>query len=121
MDFQVIHMNNERFAVPEILLNPSDVGVQEMGLAEAIHHSVSSLPIGAPFTLYTVYESYTSLQSSLHIIFTMSIDSLDELCLYFVVSFRYAPSLVFEYHLDWRQLYASWLEATIVSICRRGC
>ena len=39
-------MNNERFAVPEILLNPSDVGIQEMGIAEAICHSVNTLPIG---------------------------------------------------------------------------
>ena len=39
-------MNNERFAVPEILLNPSDVGIQEMGIAEAIHHSITSLPLG---------------------------------------------------------------------------
>ena len=39
-------MNNERFAVPEILLHPSDVGIQEMGIPEAIHHSISCLPSG---------------------------------------------------------------------------
>jgi len=38
---QIIRMNNERIAVPEILFHPSDVGVQEMGLAEAIHLAVS--------------------------------------------------------------------------------
>lgn len=34
-------MNNERFAVPELLFHPSDVGVQEMGIAEALIHAVS--------------------------------------------------------------------------------
>ena len=38
---QIIRMNNERISVPEILFHPSDVGVQEMGLAEAIHLAVS--------------------------------------------------------------------------------
>ena len=45
--FQTIRMNNERFAVPEILLHPSDVGIQEMGIPEAIHHSIGCLPPGA--------------------------------------------------------------------------
>ena len=48
-------MNNERFAVPEILLNPSDVGVQEMGLAEAIYHSVNSLPVGGYCSLQVLH------------------------------------------------------------------
>jgi actin-related protein 6 len=39
-------MNNERFAVPELLFHPSDVGVQEMGVAEALVHAISSLPEG---------------------------------------------------------------------------
>ncbi|XP_045195370.2 actin-related protein 6-like [Mercenaria mercenaria] len=39
---QIIRMNNERFAVPELLFHPSDVGVQEMGIAEALIHSVGS-------------------------------------------------------------------------------
>jgi len=40
-DEQMIRMNNERFAVPELLFQPSDVGIQEMGLSEALMHSVS--------------------------------------------------------------------------------
>ena len=41
---QIIRMNNERIAVPEILFQPSDVGVQEMGIPEAIHLAVSLCP-----------------------------------------------------------------------------
>lgn len=39
-------MNNERFAVPELLFHPSDVGVQEMGVAEALVYAISTLPQG---------------------------------------------------------------------------
>ena len=39
-------MNNERFSVPEILFHPSDVAIQEMGIAEAILHSLSTLDEG---------------------------------------------------------------------------
>ena len=39
-------MNNERFSIPEILFHPSDVGIQEMGLPEAIVHSIESLDEG---------------------------------------------------------------------------
>ena len=28
---QIIRMNNERFTVPEILFNPSDIGIQQVG------------------------------------------------------------------------------------------
>lgn len=37
-------MNNERFAVPEALFNPSDIGIQEMGVAEAVVHAISCIP-----------------------------------------------------------------------------
>ena len=39
-------MSNERFAVPETLFHPSDVGIQEMGIPEAIVYSISKLPKG---------------------------------------------------------------------------
>jgi len=39
-------MNNERFAIPEILFHPSDIGIHEMGIAEAIVHSVKSTAKG---------------------------------------------------------------------------
>lgn len=39
---QIIRMNNERFAVPELIFHPSDVGVQEMGITEALISAVES-------------------------------------------------------------------------------
>lgn len=41
---QIIRMNNERFMVPEILFHPSDIGVHEMGIPEAIVHSIEATP-----------------------------------------------------------------------------
>ncbi len=37
-------MNNERFTIPEILFNPMDVGVNQMGLAEAIMYVINEYP-----------------------------------------------------------------------------
>ncbi|XP_034935452.1 actin-related protein 6 isoform X2 [Chelonus insularis] len=39
---QTLRLNNERFVVPEILFNPSDVGIRQMGIPEAIMNSVKS-------------------------------------------------------------------------------
>lgn len=41
---QTMELNNERIAVPELLLNPSDIGLQQGGLHEAIFESISSTP-----------------------------------------------------------------------------
>ncbi|KAB1269418.1 Actin-related protein 6 [Camelus dromedarius] len=41
---QILRLTNERFAVPEILFNPSDIGIQEMGIPEAIVYSIQNLP-----------------------------------------------------------------------------
>ncbi|XP_788458.3 actin-related protein 6 [Strongylocentrotus purpuratus] len=41
---QIVRMNNERFAVPEILFHPSDISIQEKGISEAIVHSISATP-----------------------------------------------------------------------------
>ncbi len=35
-------MNNECFTIPEILFHPSDIGIKEMGISEAIVDSVES-------------------------------------------------------------------------------
>lgn len=43
---QILRLANERFAVPEMLFHPSDIGIQEMGIPEAIVHSIQSLPDG---------------------------------------------------------------------------
>lgn len=48
---QILRLANERFAVPEMLFHPSDIGIQEMGIAEAIVHSIQSLPEGLFFSI----------------------------------------------------------------------
>ncbi|KFD55789.1 hypothetical protein M514_03228 [Trichuris suis] len=37
---QYVTLNNERFSVPELLFHPSMVGMNEMGLAEIVAHSI---------------------------------------------------------------------------------
>jgi actin-related protein 6 len=37
-------MNSERFVVPEVLFQPSDVGLAQIGLAETVANSIESLP-----------------------------------------------------------------------------
>jgi len=51
---QTIRLNNERFAIPEILMHPSDVGIQEMGIPETIINSVSSLSLEMQPHMYEV-------------------------------------------------------------------
>jgi actin-related protein 6 len=41
---QIIRMNNERFAVPELLFNPSDIGIEQAGIAETIVNVVNECP-----------------------------------------------------------------------------
>ncbi|KAI8060995.1 actin family [Gongronella butleri] len=41
-DEQVLPMNNERFMIPEILMHPSDIGMDQAGIPEAIVQSVSA-------------------------------------------------------------------------------
>ncbi|WBW75034.1 actin-like protein Arp6 [Schizosaccharomyces osmophilus] len=49
IDQQVLKLANERFASPELLFSPSDVGLQEAGIPEAVMQSVQGFPeeIGA--------------------------------------------------------------------------
>lgn len=42
----VLTLRNERFAVPELIFRPSDVGMRQPGLADAIQQSLHELPIG---------------------------------------------------------------------------
>ncbi|KAI9833150.1 MAG: hypothetical protein M1819_003772 [Sarea resinae] len=39
-------LGNERFAVPELLFSPTDIGMRQAGLAESIMQSLSALPSG---------------------------------------------------------------------------
>ncbi|XP_011298053.1 actin-related protein 6 [Fopius arisanus] len=41
-EHQTLRLNNERFAIPEILFNPSDVGIRQMGIPEAIVDSIKA-------------------------------------------------------------------------------
>ena len=37
-------MSNDRFTVPEVLFNPSDIGISQAGVSEAISQSISKCP-----------------------------------------------------------------------------
>ncbi|CAB4028392.1 Actin-related 6, partial, partial [Paramuricea clavata] len=50
---QMIRINIERFSVPEVLFHPPDIGVQEMGIAEAIVHSIDATPTDMQPHFYT--------------------------------------------------------------------
>eukprot|EP01084_Bolivina_argentea_P166805 289571_1 len=43
-DAQVLHLLRERFAVPELLFNPSDIGVKQAGVAECVLQSIGKCP-----------------------------------------------------------------------------
>lgn len=42
----ILTLRNERFTVPEILFNPSDIGIRQSGIAQLVMDSLSSLPFG---------------------------------------------------------------------------
>jgi len=41
---QLLRMNSERFTIPELLFHPSDVGILQMGISEAIISVIHSFP-----------------------------------------------------------------------------
>lgn len=41
---QVLRMGNERFAVPEVLFRPDDIGLAQAGISQAIAQSIALLP-----------------------------------------------------------------------------
>ncbi|KJA23273.1 hypothetical protein HYPSUDRAFT_138004 [Hypholoma sublateritium FD-334 SS-4] len=41
---QILHMGSERFAVPELLFRPDDIGLDQAGLPATIAHAISCLP-----------------------------------------------------------------------------
>lgn len=43
-ELQTLRINNERFVIPEVLFHPSDIGIQQMGVAEAILDAINSCP-----------------------------------------------------------------------------
>lgn len=45
-DEDVLTLRNERFLVPELIFNPSDVGIRQPGIADLVRQSLDQLPIG---------------------------------------------------------------------------
>ncbi|CAM9339438.1 unnamed protein product [Scytosiphon promiscuus] len=41
---QILTMGNERFQIPEVLFNPSDIGLRQMGLSEAVATCIERCP-----------------------------------------------------------------------------
>lgn len=52
-DAQTLLLNNERFLVPELLFHPSDVGLDQAGLHEAVVQSVQACHVGMQPLLYS--------------------------------------------------------------------
>lgn len=46
---QILIMNNERFMIPEVLMHPSDIGLDQAGIPEAITQSVLACDAGKYF------------------------------------------------------------------------
>lgn len=46
VDEDMITLRNERFSVPEILFNPSDIGLRQPGLPDVVMQSLAELPVG---------------------------------------------------------------------------
>ena len=42
----IVTLRNERFTVPEILFNPSDIGMRQSGVAQLAWDSLSAVPLG---------------------------------------------------------------------------
>lgn len=42
----ILTLRNERFVIPEIFFNPTDIGMQTPGLADLVKQSLDSLPVG---------------------------------------------------------------------------
>lgn len=42
----VLTLRNERFSVPELLFHPSDIGIQQPGIADLVMQSLHTLPVG---------------------------------------------------------------------------
>lgn len=41
---QILALTNERFTIPELLFNPSDVGLNQTGIPDAVMKSINSMP-----------------------------------------------------------------------------
>jgi actin-related protein 6 len=58
---QILGMETERFSVPELLFNPSDIEIDQAGVAEATWQSLQGLDqvrITKPSLIYTYIDEY---------------------------------------------------------------
>jgi len=53
VDEQILLMNNERITVPELLFNPSDIGIMQAGVVEAIVQAVNCCHVDMHGLLYS--------------------------------------------------------------------
>lgn len=58
---QILTMNNERFMIPEILMHPSDIGIQQAGIPEVITQSVNACDPGTRVIQLLLYISWNAL------------------------------------------------------------
>lgn len=49
---QILNMNNERFTIPELLFNPSLIGIEQCGIPEAILNSINDMPEEVKHLMY---------------------------------------------------------------------
>ena len=50
---QVLQLNNERFLVPEVLFSPTDIGLNQAGVPEAVVQAVNATHAALQPLLYT--------------------------------------------------------------------
>ncbi len=97
---QIIRMNNERFSIPEILFHPSDVGIQEMGLSEAIVHCIENLDEGA----FVLFAAPLSLKENILCSSRIRSETCGALSV-FLSSCRNETTHVPEHLVDWWKLF----------------
>jgi actin-related protein 6 len=49
---QVLAMEVERFTVPEVLFRPSDIGLKQAGVVEALHQAIEACDVGLRGGMY---------------------------------------------------------------------
>jgi actin-related protein 6 len=62
---QCLTLNTERFAIPELLFHPTDVGVNEIGVVDAIVHAIAASPAGEASTYLSQPVAFSSACTAL--------------------------------------------------------
>eukprot|EP01052_Picozoa_sp_SAG31_P002307 SAG31_NODE_81_length_27131_cov_4.775283_12_plen_162_part_00 len=97
---QVLTVNNERFSVAELLFNPSDIGIQQGGLAEATAQAIQAMPVDMQGP------AYHNIVSTAQMLFTFSLRCVE-------VYLPYESSIhtcsFMDLGADWRQCKVAWI------------